>query len=421
MPKSDLYLSDLGGFPRPGEPVLLRSNGQVLLGIEPAELQRWSTGPQAPDAGLVVSGNCENRRGAGGGHVIWINNDSTQNSAYAGLHIGGPAGLHLGAVHATMSTYNQGAIIFTASAFYIYATTNATAGLYLGAAAAAPIVFFTGGTATTNERGRITSAGRHAISGTATPITAPTAYLHIAAGTTTANTAPLKFNSGSLMSSAEAGAVEFLTDKIYFTITTGAARKEFTLNDAALSSGRVPFVTTNGRLTDNTNFTYAVGTLVHSQTTNTPCIMQVIAANNTASYTQYYMGHAAVETGFFSGTGSSWSASGAFLASQANICGSAANGLNVMAIHASGVIRFITAGSATTDEKARIDAAGNVVLSRVALSTSATDGFTYLPSCAGAPSGTPTTYTGMVPMVVDTTNSSIEFYIGGTWKGVTVT
>jgi len=80
--------------------------------------------------------------------------------------------------------------------------------------------------------------------------TTPTALLHIGAGTTGASTAPLKFTSGSLMTTAESGGVEFLTDKFYGTITTGAARKEFTLNDAALTSGQIPVATTNGRLTD---------------------------------------------------------------------------------------------------------------------------------------------------------------------------
>ena len=61
--------------------------------------------------------------------------------------------------------------------------------------------------------------------------TAPTAYLHIKAGTATASTAPLKFTSGTLNTNPEAGAVEFLTDKYYATITTGATRKEIKLVD----------------------------------------------------------------------------------------------------------------------------------------------------------------------------------------------
>jgi hypothetical protein len=80
------------------------------------------------------------------------------------------------------------------------------------------------------------------------------------AGTTTAGTAPAKYVSGSLLTTAEVGALEFLTDKFYYTITTGAARKEITLNDAALTSGRVPFTTTNGRLTDDSSFTFSTST-----------------------------------------------------------------------------------------------------------------------------------------------------------------
>lgn len=76
------------------------------------------------------------------------------------------------------------------------------------------------------------------------------------AGTAAANTAPIKLTSGSLMTAAEIGSVEFLTDKFYGTITTGTARKELVLADVALTSGRIPFVTTNGRISDDTGFTY---------------------------------------------------------------------------------------------------------------------------------------------------------------------
>lgn len=100
----------------------------------------------------------------------------------------------------------------------------------------------------------------------------PTARLHLPAGTTSASSAPLKLTSGSLMTTAEAGAVEFLTDKGYLTITTGAARKELTLNDAALTSGTFPVATTNGRLTDSaftsTNLTSGTYTPTRSAEAN---------------------------------------------------------------------------------------------------------------------------------------------------------
>lgn len=90
----------------------------------------------------------------------------------------------------------------------------------------------------------------------------PTALLHIAAGSATANRAPLKFTSGTSLTTAEAGCVEFTTDDLFFTITTGASRKAFVLDDGTrLTSGRVPFATTNGRLVDDADMTFATDTL----------------------------------------------------------------------------------------------------------------------------------------------------------------
>lgn len=70
--------------------------------------------------------------------------------------------------------------------------------------------------------------------------------------------------------------------------------------------------------------------------------------------------------------------------------------------------------------KARINTAGSVILgTSSALNTTATDGFTYIPSCAGAPTGVPTAVTGMVPLVYDTTNNKLYAY-NTAWKSVTL-
>lgn len=83
----------------------------------------------------------------------------------------------------------------------------------------------------------------------------PTALLHLKAGTTAASTAPLKLTSGTVMTAAEAGAVEFTTDTYFATITTAAARKGIVLDDGArLTSGSIPVATTNGRLIDGPSF-----------------------------------------------------------------------------------------------------------------------------------------------------------------------
>lgn len=92
-------------------------------------------------------------------------------------------------------------------------------------------------------------------------VSTPSALVHLGAGTTAANSAPLKFTSGPLQTTAEAGALEFLTDQPSIVITTGTSRKNFVLGDIALTSGRVPFSTTNGRLTDLAAFTYVTNRL----------------------------------------------------------------------------------------------------------------------------------------------------------------
>src|SRR3990167_3318484 len=80
-----------------------------------------------------------------------------------------------------------------------------------------------------------------------------TGQLVLRAGAAGAGTAPLLLQSGALNTVPVAGALEFLTDKAYLVVTTGAARKELALVDpaAGLTLGRVPFGTTNGRLLDD--------------------------------------------------------------------------------------------------------------------------------------------------------------------------
>jgi len=93
-------------------------------------------------------------------------------------------------------------------------------------------------------------------------VSAPTASLHIQASSAAASSAPIKLTSGTVMTSPEAGAIEFTTDDFFATITTGPARKGFVLdNGSRLTSGRVPFATTNGRLVDDADMTFATDTL----------------------------------------------------------------------------------------------------------------------------------------------------------------
>jgi hypothetical protein len=64
--------------------------------------------------------------------------------------------------------------------------------------------------------------------------------------------------------------------------------------------------------------------------------------------------------------------------------------------------------------------AGDVSIGRSAPSTTATAGFPYVPVMAGTPSGTPTTITGFLPIVLDSSGSKLWAYLGGSWKSVTL-
>ncbi len=55
-------------------------------------------------------------------------------------------------------------------------------------------------------------------------------------------------------------------------------------------------------------------------------------------------------------------------------------------------------------------------LGSASLATNATEGFFYVPACAGPPTGTPVAQAGLVPIVVDTVASKLYFYSDGAWR-----
>jgi len=66
-----------------------------------------------------------------------------------------------------------------------------------------------------------------------------------------------------------------------------------------------------------------------------------------------------------------------------------------------------------------VDANNNVAVGTGALATTATNGFLYIPTTAGNPTGVPTAKTGLVAMVYDSTNDELFIY-NGAWRSVAV-
>lgn len=110
----------------------------------------------------------------------------------------------------------------------------------------------------------------------------PTALLHLAAGTATANTAPLRFTSGTNLSVAVAGAMEYDGTQLYFSPST-TRNALIQDNGTRLTSGRIPFATTNGYLVDDADLTFVTDTLTATKIVGTTSIKVGTAAGYISS------------------------------------------------------------------------------------------------------------------------------------------
>lgn len=103
-------------------------------------------------------------------------------------------------------------------------------------------------------------------------------------------------------------------------------------------------------------------------------------------------------------------------------CGLSAGGSFILFTNSTGSKTYFGMGPVYTDNiwayTNMIFQGSSLVVGNAALATTATTGFLYLPSCPGAPTGVPATQTGTVACVLDSTDSKLWAYIGGSWKGV---
>jgi hypothetical protein len=140
----------------------------------------------------------------------------------------------------------------------------------------------------------------------------------------------------------------------------------------------------------------------------------------TAAYTPIFNSISA--TGNFRNDNFNVSSPGQYCAVQLaamNITGHQ-NPVSIVALGVDGVpdqaiMTLMTRNGVNDVERLRLDAKGNVVLNIAALATNATDGFLYIPTSVGSPTGIPTTYTGRSPIEYDTLNDRLYGY-NGSWR-----
>lgn len=138
-----------------------------------------------------------------------------------------------------------------------------------------------------------------------------------------------------------------------------------------------------------------------------------IQADNVYSYLPYVVTGGAIQV-----TGSNTPAGGGglelhYLSSEGYVQALDRTGTVWKPLNVSGSVLNFKTGNVLA---MHVDANQNVRAGVASLATTATNGFLYIPSCAGAPTGVPTAVTGMAPMVVDSTNNKLYVYIGGAWR-----
>jgi hypothetical protein len=101
-------------------------------------------------------------------------------------------------------------------------------------------------------------------------MTAPTALLHLPAGTAAVNTAPLKFTSGVNLTTPEAGAFEYDGSSLYFTPSSGN-RKTLAFADMSNAAGMLGIA--NGG-TGQTTANASLNALLPSQTGNSGKVLK---------------------------------------------------------------------------------------------------------------------------------------------------
>jgi hypothetical protein len=201
---------------------------------------------------------------------------------------------------------------------------------------------------------------------------------------------------------------------------------------STLTAGRIPYVGASKDILDaanfqwdNTNSALTVGTtgsgnpsvisIYGFKSTNGPSQVQTAnGSNGNAAYAAFVaVNDSATASTFLVTRGTGFSTTGLSVASGSEIVST--NNLVLWTINSNSII--ISAGG-QNNEGMRVDNNKNVTIGTAALATNATNGFIYIPTCAGAPSGTPTSKTGRVPMIYDTTNNNFYIYNSG-WKKTT--
>ncbi len=180
----------------------IRANNTQILVLDSTTLSTFTSTSTAA-RGLTITQNV-----AGNGGLLINNTNGTGSAASNVAFSNGTASAELGLGGASYST--SGAFVQNG----VWLDNNGVGGISISARnASAAIRMYAN---TTQKMGIYTT-------GVGVGVTSPSALLHLAAGTATANTAPLKFNSGTNLTTVENGTVEY--DGTNYYLSAGGTRQ----------------------------------------------------------------------------------------------------------------------------------------------------------------------------------------------------
>ncbi len=228
------------------------------------------------------------------------------------------------------------------------------------------------------------------------------------------------FSATQTFAGIDASSIGATTRGTILATTLGAnAAVTFTAGTASTTTGTGTLVVTGGVGISGALFVGTTGNFAGAVTNQSTTALQGVTTISGATGQCFILNTTDASNGSFMLLRNSSSTFGKFGAAAGAVGIGAITDVGLGSSTANTSFYFL-AGNLLACQMQGTGSEANVVIgSNTGIATNATDGFLYITSCAGAPSGTPTAFTNRIPIIYDRTNNFLYVYNGG-WKKSTV-
>jgi hypothetical protein len=215
-----------------------------------------------------------------------------------------------------------------------------------------------------------------------------------------------------------AGSSGLLTGYSTFTCNSSGDITCAGLTDSGLTATQLVFAGTGGLLTGSSGLTWSSSTLSATAigcgvlTVANGTTGEIILNRSTTSYNNILVLETLGTPDWYIGT------LGAFGATSDLSCYSTA--LGAMALTIASATGNVSIAGTITALGLQTTSASSCCCGNGALSSTATDGYLYIPTMSSVPTGTPTSISGYVPLVYCTADNSLFVYRSGAWGKIMI-